>query len=210
MKASSLQGSRTAKAFTHGPMARSTRENGLVVSKKAREFGKESLATATSGNGTSRKPRAMASISGKMAIDTKESGKTASSMGKGRTFLRTAIAFQALTIWASLKDRANTNGRMEAFTSASLKTALSTGKANGRSVTTTRTATCTRVGTKTTKRMAWGSSLGSQATTTRGATGTTRGTAMEKCSGKMVPVTRVNGTKVFKMALAEWNFLMDE
>ena len=210
MKESSSTESHTAKAFTHGPMARSMKESGLVVSKKAREFGKESLVTATLGSGASQKPLVMASINGKMAIDTKENGKTALSMVKARTFLQMAIAFQALTIWASRRARANTNGRMEAFTSASLKTDLSMGKANGRSVTTIRTATCTRVATNKTKRMAWGSSLGSQAITTRVATGTMRGTGMEKCFGKMAPVTRVNGTRVFKMASAEWSFPMDE
>ena len=51
--------------------------SGSTGLKRAREFGKEYLATLTLENGDSQKQLAMACINGRMETSTKESGSTA-------------------------------------------------------------------------------------------------------------------------------------
>ena len=56
-----------------------------------------------------------------------------------------------------------------------------------------RTATLMRVVMKTIRRMEWGSLSGRVAMSTRVATRMMRGMGMERCTGSMALVTKVNG-----------------
>jgi len=64
------------KAFLLGETGKYTMGNFRMVKSKDLEFGKESSTTHISGNGPTIKLRDMGFISGKMAIDTRESGLT--------------------------------------------------------------------------------------------------------------------------------------
>ena len=82
----------TVKVSIPGPMAKSTKENGLRDSKKGKEYGKEFSVILISGNGDNLKQQVTAYINGKMVINTRENGSTASSMDKVRTSSQTATA----------------------------------------------------------------------------------------------------------------------
>lgn len=140
----------------------------------------------------------------------KANGQTALSTDKAQIYSQMETYSLDHTDKASLKDQVNTNGRMAAFTSANSKMDSNTAKESGESVSMPKTATCTKVTTRTTRKMVWGNSLGKVATITKGATETMRGMAMEKCTGKTDLATKENGKKEFNTALEECSSQMAE
>ena len=97
MKAISNKEKLMARVCIIGPMARSTTVNGPEESKMDMACGGVFSETATWDSGTKAKPMATESISGKMETDTKGHGRTVSSTGKARTFLRTVTSTLATT-----------------------------------------------------------------------------------------------------------------
>ncbi len=112
------------------------------------------------------------------------------------------------TIWENQKDRASTNGKMAAFTLATSKMDSKLVKENGKSVSMTRIATCTRATTRTTRKTEWVCLPGSRATITRGATRMTNDTATVRCTGKMAPAIKANGTEASRTVWGAWSFPM--
>ena len=107
----------TAKESILGLTAKSTKANGSPDSKKGKEYGREFSVILISGNGDNLKQQATACINGRMVINTRENGSTASSMDKAQTSLLTEIFSQAHTATVNRRDKVNTSGRMEASTS---------------------------------------------------------------------------------------------
>ena len=148
------------QVFILGLMARCTKVSGLRALRMAKAFGKVSMATRTSENGDSLKLRAMVFISGKMAIGTKVSGKIVSNMDKAPISSPTGTATQAFMLRENLMGKANTSGKMAVFTSESSRMVSNMAKANGKSDSTTKSATCMKDSTKTIRRMGWACSPG--------------------------------------------------
>ena len=191
------------KEFILGQTAKCTKESGSWASKKDKESGKVYSGIRTLASGGSRKQLATESINGKMEINMKVNGETASSTDKAQIYSQTETYSLDHTDKENLKDLANTNGKMAAFISVSSSMDLNTAKESGESVSMPKTATCMKETMRTTRKTAWGNSLGKVAIIIKGATRTMRGMAMEKCTGKMDPVTRASGKKEFNMALEE-------
>ena len=145
-----------------------------------------------------------------MEINTKVNGQTASSMDKAQIFSQMETCLQEHTDKASLKELANTNGRMVAFILVNFKMDSNMAKESGESVIMLKIATCTKEIMRTTRKTEWDSSPGKVATIIKGATRMMRDMAMEKCTGKTDPAIRVSGKKEFSMALEECNFQMVE
>ena len=73
-----------------------------------------------------------------------------------------------------------------------------------------RTATCTKVTMRMTRKMEWDSSPGRVAIIIRDVTKMMRDMAMEKCTGRTDLVTKVSGRKAYNTALEGCNFQMEE
>ena len=161
-------------------------------------------------NGGSQKQLATEFINGKMEINTKVNGQIASSMDRAQIFSQMETYSPDHIDKESLKDLANTNGRMVAFTLENSKMDSNTAKESGESVSMPRTATCTKEIMRTTRKTEWDSSRGKVATSIKDATRTMRDMAMEKCTGKMDPATKESGKKEFSTALEECSSQMAE
>ena len=110
----------TAKESILGLTAKSTKANGSQDSKKGKEYGREFLVILISGNGDNLKQQVTACINGRMVINTRENGSTASSMDKALTSLPMEIFSQAPIATESQRVKVNTNGKMEVYTLVSL------------------------------------------------------------------------------------------
>ena len=71
--------------------------------------------TPTSANGSSQRPLATESISGRMETDTKVNGSIASNMDKVRTFLQMETPLPEFMFMENQKDKASTSGKMAAY-----------------------------------------------------------------------------------------------
>ena len=140
----------------------------------------------------------------------KESGLTALSMVKAPISSPMATSFRDPTDKVSLKGLVNINGRTAAFISANSKMDSNTAKESGESVSMRKTATCMKETTRTIRKMEWVSSPGRAVTSIKGVTRMTKDTAMEKCTGKTDPVTKVNGRRESSMVLEGCNSQMVE
>ena len=198
------------KEFILGQTAKCTKESGSWASKKDKESGKVFSEIRTLASGDNLRQQATESINGKMEINMKVNGETASSTDKAQIYSQTETYSLDHTDKENLKDLANTNGKMAVFISVSSSMDLNTAKESGESVSMPKTATCTKETMRTTRKTAWGNSLGKVAIIIKDATRTMRGMAMEKCTGKMDHATRESGIKVFKMESVAWNSQMDE
>ena len=127
-------------------------------------------------------------------------------MARGQTFLRMVTFLQVIIAMENPRVKANTNGRMEAYITEISKTDSNMAKENGRKERTLKTATCTRVTTKMTRKMALGFLRGNLVITTKAATSKTNDTATARCSGTTAAATRVNGRAESRTEQAKWNF----
>ena len=69
-----------------------------------------------SGNGDNLKRQATACINGRMVINTRENGSTASSMDRAQTSLLMETSSQVPIAMESQKAKVNTNGKMVVYT----------------------------------------------------------------------------------------------
>lgn len=99
-----------AKAFLRGEMAKYTTVNFWMAKSKASESGKESSATRISGNGPTIRSRGMGFTSGKTVIDTRESGSTHWSTGKGLIYSITEMSTRAHMLMVNHAGSASTSG----------------------------------------------------------------------------------------------------
>ena len=106
----------TEKEFILGLTARYTKANGSPDSKKGKEYGKEFLVILTSGSGDNLKLQVTVCINGRMVINTRENGSTASSMDRAQTSLLMETSFQVPIAMESQKAKVNTNGKMVVYT----------------------------------------------------------------------------------------------
>ena len=148
------------QVFIPGLMERCTKVNGLRALRMAKAFGKVSMATRTSVNGDNQKLQAMVFINGKMAIGTKVSGKIVSNTDKAPISSPTETATLAFMLMVNLMGKASTSGKTAVFISESSGMVSNMAKANGKSDSTTKSATCMKDSTKTIRRMAWACSPG--------------------------------------------------
>ena len=198
----------TAKESILGLTAKSTKANGSQDSKKGKEYGREFSVILISGNGDNLKQQATACINGRMVINTRENGSTASSMDKALTSLLTEIFSQAPIAMESQRVKVNTNGKMEVYTLVSFKMDSNMVEANGESDLMLKTATCMKDNTRMTRRTAWVNSPGKAATFIKVAIKMTKDTAMERCTGKMDLAIKVSGRAESNMVSEECSFLM--
>ena len=78
-------------------------------------FGKVYMAIRTSANGDNQKLQVMVSISGRMAIGTRESGRIVSNMDKAQISLQMVTVTPAYMLWESPMVKASTSGKTAAF-----------------------------------------------------------------------------------------------
>ena len=81
------------------------------------------MAIRTSANGDNQKLQVMVSISGRMAIGTRESGRIVSNMDKALISSPTGTATQAYILEVNPMGKASTNGKMAAYISVSSRMA---------------------------------------------------------------------------------------
>ena len=114
----------TAKAPSHGPMARATKVNGSVARCKAMEPGTHLEGTRILETGGPLERMATECMCGRTGIATKASGGTPNEP-------RTPTTHASTTKKASFIARVTTSGQTAAPTSASSRTVTSTGMAAG-------------------------------------------------------------------------------
>jgi hypothetical protein len=113
--------SHTEKEYTPGPIVKCMMASGHLVLRRVKVSGKVFLETLTLANGVNLRLQATECTSGKTEIDMRASGKTVLSTDRVLISLPTAIVTLVLTAWVNLTDKASISGKIQAFTSASLK-----------------------------------------------------------------------------------------
>lgn len=207
MKENSWAISPTARVSTHGQMEKSTKENGVLVWRRARESGKAFLVTPTSASGDRPKLTAMVSINGKTETDMRVNGRIVSSMDKGQISSLTAMSILDSTNSVSLTDSANTSGRTEATMLAISRMGWNMVKAVGVRKLMLLTATLMKVNMNSTRSVDLVNSLGRVATSIRAVTRAMSAMVMVKCTGLTGLAIKVNGTTEFRTVWAGWSSL---
>jgi hypothetical protein len=201
MKETSSQARLMGRVCTSGPMGRYTMASGVEVSRKATVFGAVYSETLTLASGRTRRLMAMACISGKMEIDTRESGETASKTAKGQTYLPTAIRSLGLIKLANLTDTVSISGNPAPSMSENFVTALNMVKVNGKNSKMSLHAINMTANTHKIGKMASVYSCGNLEISTKATTLTTREMAMVKCFGPTAPSIKENGKLVSNTAM---------
>ena len=141
----------------------------------------------------------MACTSGRTATSSKESGKTASSMARGRIYSRTVTYTLACTCSGSQRATESIAGRMGVSIKGSLNKVSRMVKASGRRMLSTQIVISMKENMKMIRKMGREFSLGRVGTSIRDSTRMTREMAMVKCFGQMGLCIRVSGVRVFNM-----------
>ena len=122
------------KVSSRGRMVKSMMVNGNKALSKALAYGKAIRVTLILESGATVKSMAMAFTSGKMATDTRVSGRTVSRVVKAQISMRTEILTPEITKWVNHMGLAIINGRMELHMWAILPMASKMVQANGRKI----------------------------------------------------------------------------
>jgi len=123
---------RMEKVFIPGETVKFMMENGIKDSNKVMEYGKEYIRIRILVSGRILRHMVMEFIHGQMVINMRVNGTCASNMAKEQTHLQPVKVITETMLMASLKEKVNTNGKMDKYTLETSQKVRSMEKENGK------------------------------------------------------------------------------
>lgn len=198
MSANSKTTNPRVRAYTHGGTARCMMDSGNVVRKKAMEFGREFMGTATLESGKTRKHGDMGCIYGKTGTSMRASGSTVLSMVMGRISSETVTPSKGNTGRACPRGSDSTNGKTGVTILGTLKRDKNMEKESGERMDYLN-AINMKVNTNRIRNTDKEFLHGRAETCIRVGIMKMKEKVMEKCIGSMELHTKVNGTRAVSM-----------